>query len=106
MSRALGVQPFGFCPVLPRSGQGSLGQKVFATSRCARRDGAGTLRVPVACDRDQRVRRRTEHSASTPFLASQKIERSFRALTLTVCLGVRLALQEVRQERPWVTKKR
>src|SRR6266478_1686211 len=45
------------------------GYQVFATSRCARRDGAATLRVPVASGRDQRVRRRTENkSASTPSL--------------------------------------
>src|SRR4029077_15831111 len=46
----------------------SPGVEVFATSRCARWDEAGTLRVPVACDRNQRVRRRTDQSATKPSL--------------------------------------
>src|ERR1700692_3530472 len=40
---------------------------VFATSRCARWDGAGNLTsFNRQGDRNQKVRRRTEHSASTP----------------------------------------
>src|SRR6202795_82712 len=44
---------------------------------------------------NQRVRRRTELSASTPFLASQEIEQSFLALRLTASLGVRLCAARV-----------
>jgi hypothetical protein len=52
------------------------GYQVFATSRCARRDGAETLRVPAARGRGQRVRRRTEKkSASTPSLDASFLER-------------------------------
>jgi hypothetical protein len=91
-----------------------LGVEVFATSRCARWDEAGTLRVPVACDRDQRVRRRTDQSATKPSLIGSEIflvgvsrsqvSRAFRVTSAFGVSAMRLAM--VGQENEWATKKK
>src|SRR6266436_8547710 len=93
------------------------GYQVFATSRCARRDGAETLRVPVARGRDQRVRRRTENkSASTPsldvsFRATRTQSASQRELAKPSAslpkIGPPAAAGKVfRQEKEWATKRK
>jgi hypothetical protein len=77
------------------------GYQVFATSRCARRDGAATLRVPIARDRDQRVRRRTENkSASTPSLDASFFVRPARSPRLSANLRSLARATEGRQARP------
>src|SRR5262249_53770345 len=72
----------------PRGSRSASGTEVFATSRCARRDGAGTLRASIACGRGQRVRRRTEKSATKPFplLVAQTLFCSVARALLFSCL--------------------
>jgi hypothetical protein len=84
------------------------GHQVFATSRCARRDGAEALRVPVAHGRDQRVRRRTENkSASTPSLDASFLSdpRAVRVSART-CEAPCKIREVICQENEWATKRK
>src|SRR5260370_34359546 len=78
--RARSLAPRSWSESLANLAAKFAGYQVFATSRCARRDGAETLRVPVARDWDQRVRRRTEtKSASTPSLSTRVVVQPARS---------------------------
>ena len=53
------------------------GYQVSATSRCARWDGAETLRVPAARGGSQRVRRRTEECSPQTRLSLETVSHKF-----------------------------